>query len=296
MAPWWWPGGRASDDHREQNEVKQQKSLGSLPTQGGKIHLPQPRGQHSVGFVDVLTPGGPSEGNLIRILYPTAEQCLDNHHRWPRWAEDAYLKGLLGFMQAMLARWPSWAPRSEYYGIDRVRLFSNYIPHVGFPSVFRALNGNVFVPIVEGAAPDHSQRWPLIVFSHGLGCSRTLYSRICYDLASYGYVVLAVEHRDGSACASFYCDDDGGQHWIPHRRVSADEDEYGVRHQQVRHRSDEVSRALDLALALTDGNAPKKVKLVPENFDWASLSLAMDVDKPIVAGNESMAIGRPVNN
>ncbi|KAF8969447.1 platelet-activating factor acetylhydrolase, isoform II-domain-containing protein [Flammula alnicola] len=37
-------------------------------------------------------------------------------------------------------------------------------------------------------------QWPLVIFSHGLGGSRTAYSR----LAASGKVVLAVEHRDGT--------------------------------------------------------------------------------------------------
>ncbi|XP_041346887.1 platelet-activating factor acetylhydrolase-like [Gigantopelta aegis] len=41
--------------------------------------------------------------------------------------------------------------------------------------------------------------FPVVVFSHGLSGHFFAYSGICSDLASHGYVVAAVEHKDGSA-------------------------------------------------------------------------------------------------
>lgn len=38
-----------------------------------------------------------------------------------------------------------------------------------------------------------------MVFSHGLGGSRNVYSHLCGSVASYGVVVVAVDHRDGSS-------------------------------------------------------------------------------------------------
>lgn len=57
--------------------------------------------------------------------------------------------------------------------------------------------------------PENRGKWPLVIFSHGVGCSRLMYSQICGELASRGYVVAALEHRDGTSPSSKITDDRG---------------------------------------------------------------------------------------
>ena len=42
--------------------------------------------------------------------------------------------------------------------------------------------------------------FPVVVFSHGLGGCMEMYSQLCTNMASHGFVVFALEHQDGSGC------------------------------------------------------------------------------------------------
>lgn len=56
--------------------------------------------------------------------------------------------------------------------------------------------GKVQVPAVYGGdLVKNEDKLKCIVMSHGMGGSRFLYSKICCDLASYGFVVFTLEHK-----------------------------------------------------------------------------------------------------
>jgi len=56
-------------------------------------------------------------------------------------------------------------------------------------------------PCPEGGEPAQIPGGaPLVVFSHGLGGCAEMYTGLCASLASHGFVVCAIEHRDGSGC------------------------------------------------------------------------------------------------
>ena len=78
--------------------------------------------------------------------------------------------------------------------------------------------------------------FPVIMFSHGLGGTRTMYSSLCGEFASYGFIVCAVEHRDGSAPRTFVLHPESGYGSRKEREETG----------EVDHWHDETSRDYDV--------------------------------------------------
>ena len=120
---------------------------------------------------------------------------------------------------------PSWMPRPRIPTCKGLAKFMN-MPHYPVTAylactsmftkiqAFRNARLDVGDAVVHGkeGADDHSDAgstrqqassFPVIIFSHGLGGSRNTYSTICGELASYGFIVAAVEHRDGSGARTY---------------------------------------------------------------------------------------------
>ena len=131
-----------------------------------------------------------------------------------------------------------------------------------------------------------------------------MYSQICYDIASFGFIVAATEHREGSACMSRYYDEPVNNNksminWIDHRRCEKEENEYSLRNRQVHLRAKEVSRTLNILLDLSNGkevpnifqNETKGVQPAAfasgENhpFNLSQFKDAMDVTQPVISGH-----------
>lgn len=146
-------------------------TMGSILSSGLGLHgaIPPALGPHrNVGILRLRIPGS----TYAQIFYPALPDA-ENTHTWPevKYYREAAVKGLANFVEV---------PYS---------LMSNLV--------------NVKHPFLLNAEIEPSEEpYPLVMFSHGLGGSAEMYSKVCMDMASLGFVVVALEHEDGTASYS----------------------------------------------------------------------------------------------
>ena len=135
----------------------------------GRKHVPLPTGHFQIiGCRDFMAGFTKKGGVLVRLYYPAADQSKrieENNLVWPKWLpHENYKKGF----------------------IDVMGIRSNFLSGI----IERFSSNDTFIPAVINAKPlRRSEPFPVVVFSHGLGCCRTSYSAICLELASHGFVV-----------------------------------------------------------------------------------------------------------
>lgn len=96
----------------------------------------------------------------------------------------------------MLPGAPSWMMRSLVWTLGRkVKVAAAAgAPPLSPPSRSASPNDHT-----DAAEQNEDSKWPVVIFSHGLSGDRHAYSHFCGELASRGFVVVAIEHRDGTA-------------------------------------------------------------------------------------------------
>ncbi|XP_055468222.1 platelet-activating factor acetylhydrolase [Psammomys obesus] len=221
----------------------------------GHSKIPKGNGSYPVGCTDLMF-GYANESIFLRLYYP---------------AEDQYRFDTV------------WIPYKEYFwGLSKFLGTSSFVGDIlGF------FYGSVKIPASWNSPLRTGEKYPLIVFSHGLGAFRTVYSAIGMDLASYGFIVAAVEHRDASASATYYFDDQAAakaenRAWIYLKRIKPEESERG-RKEQVRQRAKECSQALSAILDIEHGT-PKE-NILGSGFDMKQLKGAINRNKVAVIGH-----------
>ncbi|XP_071302971.1 platelet-activating factor acetylhydrolase isoform X2 [Agelaius tricolor] len=254
------PGHRTTD-----SSVKSPIEMWSTNSTEKFYRIPEGKGPHSVGCTDLMTENA-VEGSFLRLYYPAYDATDIEEARWI--PDKEYYQGLSDFL--------------NMYRVVGERLFHYYV-------------GSVTCPAKSNAAFKPGEKYPLLVFSHGLGAFRTIYSAICIEMASQGFIVAAVEHRDESASATYYCKrrsvsesqeespPNMEKEWIYYRKLKTGEEERCLRHKQVQQRAQECIKALNLILKINSGEEVTNV--LHSDFDWNSLKDSVDTSRIAVMGH-----------
>uniref|UniRef100_A0A8C2YY15 Platelet-activating factor acetylhydrolase n=1 Tax=Cyclopterus lumpus TaxID=8103 RepID=A0A8C2YY15_CYCLU len=218
------------------------------------LGIPPAKGPNAVGCTDFMM-DHTTQGSFFRLYYPCQETEKPEQPDWVPCVE--YFNGLADFMK-----------------INRTLS----------ERIFNYLFGSFKIPASVDAPFKSNAKCPVVIFSHGLGAFRTLYSAICAELASQGFIVASVEHRYFIrpsifkvyfklnlhfgllfvyACFSFF----------PANSCPC----------QVKQRADECILALDRLTEINSGLTVQNV--LQTQFDWTTLENSMDLCRIAAVGH-----------
>lgn len=232
--------------------LKKIAAMMSIESLGGQTKIPRGDGPYSVGCTDLMF-DYTTKSTFIRLYYPS---------QGGNYSETI------------------WIPNEEYFfGISK---FLGTRSLMG--KLLNLFYGSVKIPADWNSPLRTGEKYPLIIFSHGLGAFRTLYSAIGINIASHGFIVAAVEHRDESASATYYFQNEsaaetGNKSWLYLKR----DEEHPQRNVQVRQRAKECSQALGLILDIDHGKPLKNI--LDLDFDVKQLKGSIDRSKIALIGH-----------
>jgi len=219
------------------------------------------------------------EGVFARIFYPTRLKSDDSD------------PGQAG--TATPEEYPMWRPRREYLdGLADYRNSNSFYIHFFFDWILggRRISTNKKQPLASGG------KFPVVVFSHGISGHRSCYSTYCASLASYGFVVAAIEHRDRSASWSYYLKESTSSEAEGKKMVECPvlittfpegEKEFKERNRQLHIRVHECINTLDVLDRLntgleTNNNTPGMRIVYGGEFDWNQFKVLVGIQAGLI--------------
>ncbi|KAK9808929.1 hypothetical protein WJX72_006538 [[Myrmecia] bisecta] len=234
--------------------------------------MADPSGPFAVGVCDLFwTLNGqrfnsPSEvtadNHLVaRLYYPCNHTAKGNYWR-SRWLPSYhYAKGYADFLFYWTRGCYQWALKTTLKGLTYI---------LGRTTV---LDNYEHAPIAHGRGA-----FPVVIFSHGLGGMRNTYSALNSEVASQGYVVVSLEHADGTASSAFLAGKAGFKYYTGWGEL---ED----RMNQTRYRMAEVRTAFRLMQSLNDGQPPTGLQLSGKLDPRTFLKGLLDLEAVAIAGH-----------
>ncbi|GAA5993866.1 hypothetical protein JCM5350_006823 [Sporobolomyces pararoseus] len=152
---------------------------------------------------------------------------------------------------------------------------------------------------------EKEKKFPVVVFSHGLSGNRTTYSQFCGELASRGFIVIALEHRDGSGPVSIVKLEGGNEKildYIKENDIYYENDKDKVpfmefRRHQLEMRQTEILQTLEILHRINKGDNPKELEQLNrrrhhrhdsrEMFEWENWKGKLDLENNLVMAGHS---------
>jgi platelet-activating factor acetylhydrolase len=274
-------------------------SLANMPLLSSK--LPKYSGQYAVGTVDIEVPCKSRASStvvfkgtdvhpfeletvLFSLYYPALKDVKKTRHNHHPWVEKP-----LSFTAEGYARFA----KCNNFVINRIFQFGVW-SLVGSTTI----PANVDVPLAHDSSGSHKEdatntasgpRFPVIVFSHGMASSRTSYTHLCGELASRGYIVVAVEHRDGSGPGSFVMNNGKKRKVFPFTAEQLDPspDVSAYKIMQLAMREAEIEETIRVLHRLNDGKGTEiyKSNSRKEGADLQAWQDRLDMSAMIIAGH-----------